>query len=168
MYSVASSFLNYSPWCQGTIVALFFGVFVLRFHTGDVAMSGPISCSMTFNNLSFAHRSRKAWNQKTNPWISHPQVSYFIWLKAKLYSSRRRDEFCKIAFQKLLWNFEELSIILKVCQWGLRLLVIHKWLIFINWICLKKNLQQIFQEFLLRQIWYNFFKYQSAIIDVLR
>lgn len=130
MYSEASLFLNYSPWCQGTIVALFFGVFVLRFHTGDVAMSGPISCSMTFNNLSFAHRSRKAWNQKTNPWISHPQVSFFIWLKAKLYSSRRRDEFCKIAFQKLLWNFDELFIILIlsyiICQWGLRLLVIQK------------------------------------------
>lgn len=126
MYSEASLFLNYSPWCQGTIVALFFGVFVLRFHTGDVAMSGPISCSMTFNNLSFAHRSRKAWNQKTNPWISHPQVSFFIWLN----SSRRRDEFCKIAFQKLLWNFDELSIILIlsyiICQWGLRLLVIQK------------------------------------------
>ena len=68
--------IHYKPWCQGTIVALFLGVFVLKFHTGDVAISGPMSCSITFNNLSFAHRFLKAYNQRN---YTYNYVWYIVW-----------------------------------------------------------------------------------------
>ena len=41
LYRVLSVVLHI-PWCQGTVVASFCGVLVLRFHTGCPAISGPI------------------------------------------------------------------------------------------------------------------------------
>lgn len=54
------------PWCQGTVVASFWGVFVRRFHTGWPIMSGPINCSTTFRSLSFDHTSLKAFKAQIN------------------------------------------------------------------------------------------------------
>ena len=51
------------PWCQGISVATLFGVFVLRFHTGCPAISGPINCSIMFKSLGFDHSFWKAWQK---------------------------------------------------------------------------------------------------------
>ena len=52
------------PWCHGTVVTSFLGTLVLRFHDGFPAMSGPISCSITFSKRSLPHSVLKAWKGK--------------------------------------------------------------------------------------------------------
>jgi len=54
------------PWCHGMLTAVLLGVFVLRFHTGWPAMSGPINCSTTFNNRSLLQRFWNAFIKITN------------------------------------------------------------------------------------------------------
>ena len=60
---ISSFFFQYQPWCHGTSVCSWPGVFGRRFHTGLADISGPTSCSTALRSLSFAHRSLNAYKQ---------------------------------------------------------------------------------------------------------